>query len=239
MNRTRRTTARAASPMVEPLEGRQLFSAALPVAPAVDAGGVLQVMGTRKSDVIVVSVSAAGATDPATGTAFAAGFVTVTVNGVLSSAFDRAAVTGGVRVVGGNGNDTITVTEELGATAVDVTMLGGNGKDALTGGSGKDVLDGGNGNDVLAGMLGDDMLRGGNGKDTLDGGDGADDLDGGKGKDTVTGGLGADVFGGKSKDELVTDLEAGETGPTVPELKHHGKGGSDGGGGSDDGPDHT
>ena len=50
MKSARRTSARVQVPMVEPLEGRQLFAATLPADPMIDAAGTLQVVGTRKSD---------------------------------------------------------------------------------------------------------------------------------------------------------------------------------------------
>src|SRR4051794_18817326 len=90
------STPRAA--LVEALEGRRLLSAAPPPLPAVDAGGVLQVAGTKKSDVIVVAVDTA------------AGMVNVTVNGVKTQV-SLASVTGGVRVSAGNGNDQVGVDE--------------------------------------------------------------------------------------------------------------------------------
>src|SRR5690242_11774760 len=87
------TTPRAA--LIEALEGRQFLSAAPAPLPAVDSGGVLQVAGTKKSDVIVVAVDTA------------AGMVNVTVNGVVTQV-SLASVTGGVRVDAGNGNDQVS-----------------------------------------------------------------------------------------------------------------------------------
>ncbi|NHC13648.1 Calx-beta domain-containing protein [Motilibacter deserti] len=103
------------------------------------------------------------------------------------------------RVVGGTGDDTLTVdyakqtptTLEGGpgkdtlqvkaATARGtVTLLGGDGDDALTGGAGADVLDGGPGTDVEKSGSGDDWFVQGaspNGADDLAGGDGADTVD--------------------------------------------------------------
>lgn len=171
----------SAAVAVESLEGRQLFAAAPPVAPFVDPAGVLQVAGSNKSDVITVSLDSV------------ASKVNVTVNGT-TSAFDLSAVTGGVRVDGGNGKDDIRVVEATaGEFTLPVNFFGGNGKDTLVGGSGNDTL------------------SGGNGKDLLDGGAGDDQLDGGNGKDTVVGGTGADHFIGKkqeaeAQDESVEDL---------------------------------
>ena len=87
--------AAAGSPSIELLEGRRFLSAAPAPVPSIDAGGVLQVVGTNKSDVIVVELDAA-----------TAGKLDVTVNGVMTQ-FDVSAVTGGVHVVVGNGADDI------------------------------------------------------------------------------------------------------------------------------------
>jgi Ca2+-binding RTX toxin-like protein len=192
---------------VEPLEGRRFLSAAPAPAPAIDADGVLQVVGTNKSDVIVVELDAA-----------TAGKLDVTVNGVITQ-FDASSITGGVHVVGGNGSDDIEVHEAtLGEFTLAVTMEGGNGKDTLVGGSGADYLSGGNGADVLKGMAGDDTLAGGNGKDDLDAGDGNDTIDGGQGKDMLVGGLGADHFTGKKEAKEVAD---GSSEDTIDDLLDH------------------
>jgi Ca2+-binding RTX toxin-like protein len=202
--------AAAGCPSVELLEGRRFLSAAPAPAPAIDADGVLQVVGTNKSDVIVVELDAA-----------TAGKLDVTVNGVMTQ-FDVSAVTGGVHVVGGNGSDDVEVHEAtLGEFTLAVNMEGGNGKDTLVGGSGADNLDGGNGADVLRGMAGDDTLAGGNGKDDLDAGDGNDTIDGGQGKDTLVGGLGADHFTGKKEAKEVADAASDDT---IDDLLDHTKG---------------
>jgi Ca2+-binding RTX toxin-like protein len=203
----------AAAARVEPLEGRRLFAAAAAVEPMVDDHGVLQVAGTRGRDVIVVTVDAA------------AGTVGVSVNGVAPALpFRLSAVTGGVRVVCGNGDDQLAVLETGGPPAAGgaplaVTALGGNGRDALAGGSGADVLDGGNGDDALAGNDGDDTLGGGNGNDALYGGAGADTLDGGRGKDMLTGGFGADHFVGRKQESEVFDAAADDLFDATP-AKH-------------------
>jgi Ca2+-binding RTX toxin-like protein len=174
---------------VESMESRVLFASSAMVGTAVlEQSGVLKVEGTRRSDEIHLSLNVDVAK------------LDVTINGALVGQFDVAAVTAGLHVSGGNGNDVITV--DAGVT-LPATLLGGNGKDALSGGSGDDVLDGGNGNDILLGGLGGDTLRGGNGKDALDGGDGADSLQGGNGKDSVSGSLGSDSFDGDSASEIL------------------------------------
>ncbi|MGH8556910.1 MAG: calcium-binding protein [Methylococcales bacterium] len=65
-------------------------------------------------------------------------------------------------------------------------LVGGNGKDTLSGGPDDDSLSGENGNDDIYGGDGDDILSGGNGHDSLDGGEGDDDIMGGNGNDDCT-----------------------------------------------------
>jgi len=200
MTRTRNTF-----PVVlENLEGRTLFAAAPPVVTAVlDAPtSTVVVTGTKLSDNISVGVNA--------------GQLEVTSAGVVVGSFPLTGLLG-VSVDAGNGHDTVAVDA---AVTLPASLLGGNGKDNLTGGAGADTLDGGNGKDVLAGGAGDDHLFGGNGKDVLDGGDGADTLSGGRGKDQVTGGPGTDTFTGDKATEI---LEKASDEVLVPPVKGHGK----------------
>jgi len=158
------------------LEDRRMLSASV-------VEGVLTVEGTEADDQIVVSLNTV---DP---------LVTkldVKLNGVVSS-FDLSTVTG-LRLSGGNGDDVITIDETGGAISLAATLLGGNGKDLLTGASGNDRLEGGNGKDILSGVGGNDLLEGGNGKDDLSGGLGDDTLLGGNGKDDLDGGEGVNVL---------------------------------------------
>lgn len=107
---------------------------------------------------------------------------------------------------GGNGNDTIT------AGATNDTLIGGlgadilrasDGNDSVDGGDGNDILDGGNGNDTLKGGAGTDTFLAGSGNDFMDGGDGADTFSAGLGDDTAEGGAGNDtMIGGAGKDSL-------------------------------------
>ena len=145
---------------IQQLEDRRLLSA----APAI-VEGVLKVEGTDDADQIVISLNTS---DPL------ATKLDVTLNGVVTS-FDLSVVTG-IEISGGNGADVIKIDETAGAITLPAKLLGGNGKDVLTGGSGNDHLDGGNGKDVLVGGMGDDTLAGGRGKDSLDGGDGTNVL---------------------------------------------------------------
>ena len=165
------------APTLEGLEGRTLFAVA--PAAAVLTGGMLDVTGTKKSDDIHVALNSA------------TGQIDVTAGTTLLGSFDLSAVTHGIRVDAGNGKDNVLIDAAL---TLDATLLGGNGKDTLTGGGGNDTLDGGNGKDTLVGGAGDDTLDGGAGKDMLDGGDGDDTLTGGSGKDSLTGWTGNDHF---------------------------------------------
>ncbi|RDI60779.1 calcium-binding protein [Microvirga subterranea] len=107
---------------------------------------------------------------------------------------------------GGNGNDTIT------AGATDDTLIGGlgadilrasDGNDVVDGGDGNDILDGGNGNDTLKGGAGTDTFLAGSGNDSMEGGDGADTFSAGLGDDTAEGGAGNDtMIGGAGQDSL-------------------------------------
>jgi Ca2+-binding RTX toxin-like protein len=144
---------------VELLEGRRLLSAAI-------VEGVLNVDGTADADEIIVSLNT---TDPA------ATKLDVKLNGEVSS-FPLADVTS-LKISGGGGADVITIDETAGTITLAAQILGGNGKDILTGGSGNDSLDGGNGKDVLTSGAGDDTLVGGRGKDKLDGGAGTNVLE--------------------------------------------------------------
>jgi Ca2+-binding RTX toxin-like protein len=166
---------------VETLEGRTMF-AADPTALIV--GGVLEIIGTRRSEAIEVSVDVVDATK-----------VNVSITGVATQQFNLLDIAAGIRVVGGSGNDLISVV----GLALACELSGGNGRDTLLSGAGADLLLGGNGKDILMALAGIDRLNGGNGKDTLDGGEGDDTINGGRGLDLLTGGLGADVFLGRDK----------------------------------------
>jgi Ca2+-binding RTX toxin-like protein len=166
-----------------------MFAATPAPLPFVDGGGALQVAGTNRSDVISLSVDAA------------AGTLNVVVNEVTTPVALAGVVA--VHVSGGNGHDTITVTETVaGEFTLPVVMNGGNGKDTLVGGSGADTL------------------NGGNGKDTVSGGDGDDLIDGGRGKDTLSGGLGMDHFVGKKQASEAQDETLDDVFDAVVPKKH-------------------
>jgi VCBS repeat-containing protein len=115
---------------------------------------------------------------------------------------------------------TVTVTDGQDSGTVKVTvMVGGGGKDTLTGGSGADLLLAQSNNDTLTGLGGNDLLCGDSGSDTLSGGAGDDSLGGGSGSDKLTGGSGADSFNGGSGTDTATDFNAAEgdtTEGTIP-----------------------
>jgi Ca2+-binding RTX toxin-like protein len=94
----------------------------------------------------------------------------------LGNGNDRGEVTGSGRfkVLGLNGNDTISV--RAGTTGGDY-LDGGAGNDTLTAAESDDILDGGAGTDKLYGGAGNDVLRGGAGADTITGGEGIDTAD--------------------------------------------------------------
>ena len=73
-------------------------------------------------------------------------------------------------------------------------VIGGNGRDRITGNMAENDLRGRNNADLLAGLNGADTLRGGDGSDTLRGGDGDDLLFGNGGADHLHGGRGADMI---------------------------------------------
>ena len=91
--------------------------------------------------------------------------VGVTVNLATNTASGGTAqgdtISGFENVVGGSGNDTLTLSNTAGLAD------GGAGNDLLIGGTGNDTLIGGAGNDTLQGGAGNDTLIGGEGNDTF------------------------------------------------------------------------
>ena len=117
-----------------------------------------------------------------------------TVNGVVVGTIRESRVTT-IRIFGGAGDDTITVTIP-GNTRIKTVLNGGAGSDTITGGDGSDTILGGSGNDTLSGGRGNDTLRGGAGADSLAGGQGNDTLQGDAGIDTLRGGAGQNILDG-------------------------------------------
>jgi Ca2+-binding RTX toxin-like protein len=111
----------------------------------------------------------------------------------------------GLYLLGGAGNDTLTINADNDGFVGKVLRIDGNGGDDLLSVNALDhafyEINGGAGNDTLIGGAGSDTLRGNEGLDSLNGGDGNDALDGGDGNDTIQGGLGDDYLQGSQGDD--------------------------------------
>jgi Ca2+-binding RTX toxin-like protein len=84
------------------------------------------------------------------------------------------------------------------------TIVGDEGPNKLSGTPAADVIAALGGNDKVSGLAGNDTICGGPGNDTLTGGQGMDTLLGQKGKDTLKGGPGNDKLkGGAGQDKQV------------------------------------
>ncbi|MFM9964076.1 MAG: beta strand repeat-containing protein [Planctomycetaceae bacterium] len=147
-------------------------------------------------------------------------FLTITESGVtltIDSTINQ------VTLEGGNGHDSITVTDLAKVTRSVLTIRGGEGNDLLTagltantglvrlrleGGNGHDTLFGGLGDDSLVGEAGVDRIRGGAGNDLAIGGLGSDSINGDEGRDTLFGGDGTVTLLGDGADSL--DGDAGD-----------------------------
>lgn len=186
----------------------------------IDDEGSLRINGGEGNDRIIISRSSAR--------------IAVRYNNAASY---WTGVTNKVIIFGQEGNDTITVSGNIG---VPVEFYGGIGNDYLAGGNYDDILDGGEGSDRLLAGAGNDQLYGGPGADTLAGGLGNDLIDGDRyfaidesnivgdlllpdvsqqGRDTLSGDNGNDViFGwgavdniaGGANDDLVIGGLAGD-----------------------------
>ena len=150
--------------------------------------GVLTIVGDDDGSTIVVGRDADGVIDINGGAVHIRGARATVANVDL------------IKVIGGIGNDALTIDETNGAMPA-AAISGGAGNDRLAGGAGSDQLLGGPGTDVLFGNGGEDRLVGGDGDDLAFGGAGDDQLvwnpgddsdgnEGGDGNDTVQ------VFGG-------------------------------------------
>jgi Ca2+-binding RTX toxin-like protein len=105
----------------------------------------------------------------------------------------------------GEGNDTISDTENASGSSFADSIRGNTGanvlnarggNDAVQGSDGDDTINGGAGADVLNGNGANDRVTGGTGQDTIRGGGGNDNLNGGPAADTIYGGAGNDVLAG-------------------------------------------
>jgi Ca2+-binding RTX toxin-like protein len=172
-NDWRRTALRLLAATV--LAAGVIAGAAVPASAATTAtfsNGVLTVSGDSANNSIVITRDAAGK---------------ILVNGgavTVVGGTPTVANTAQVRVVGLDGQDSITLGETNGALPPAI-LFGGSGNDTLTGGSGADQLLGQAGNDTLIGRGGFDLLFGGTENDTLTGGDGDDQVFGQSGNDRM------------------------------------------------------
>jgi Ca2+-binding RTX toxin-like protein len=130
------------------------------------AGEILRVVGDAQDNIITVSRDVGG---------------TIFVNnGAVAIQGDRGASVGNtqtIMIVGGGGNDNLSIDETNGAMPA-ASLFGGDGNDVLTGGSGDDFVDGGAGNDIVFLGAGDDTFQWnpGDGSDTVSGQSGFDTM---------------------------------------------------------------
>jgi Ca2+-binding RTX toxin-like protein len=159
-------------------------------------GAVLHLVGNKKSDALVLRLSAGVPTVLE---------VDVGGDGVPDLTFDRDTFTG-IRVDAGAGNDSVTIDSTNGLfTDVEATVIDGQaGNDVLIGGPGEQVFFGGAGDDRIAGRQGNDTAFLGEGDDVFEWGPG-------EGNDVVEGQDGRDrlAFAGSAGSELFELLANG------------------------------
>ncbi|MCL5777231.1 S8 family serine peptidase [Limibaculum sp. FT325] len=115
--------------------------------------------------------------------------------------FENVTVSGSARVIGTNGANTITATEDF-ASAGNLIEAGG-GADTVVAAGGDDEIHGGGGNDRIWAGAGNDRLFGDDGNDTFFADRGHDWIDGGAGNDVIWGGLGNDTMFGDDGDDVL------------------------------------
>jgi len=120
---------------------------------AVVDGTVLLVTGSDDDDEITVENNADDSSK-----------LDITENGETTT-FDKEGLRR-VRVFAGNGDDVLTIGDDIG---LKVGLFGQRGDDELFGGNGRDLLVGGHDDDYLEGGLGFDWLMGMQGEDEFDG----------------------------------------------------------------------
>jgi Ca2+-binding RTX toxin-like protein len=112
-----------------------------------------------------------------------------------------------ISVIGGNGDDLVTVDQTYGSFSIksvinvgagDDTVHAGEEPDRINGGAGDDLLDAGGGNNTVYGGTGNDTLMAGSGNDYLNGGVGHDVVYGGDGNDTLADSTGPNTLLGGS-----------------------------------------
>ena len=141
--------------------------------------------------------------------------ITSNVNSVITNR--ELASISSISITTGNGNDTITVGDDVLGVTIDAgagndrivatdnadSIIGGDGNDYVIANEGNDTVYGGIGKDSLTGSAGPDKLYGENDIDRLNGGTGHDSLYGGSGDDRLYGGDGNDSMdGGGNVDRL-------------------------------------
>ena len=191
-------TLGAPTRLAEPLERRLLLSDGT----ALSNPALWQVAGRSRADEIIIEQAPGDA-----------GMLRASVNGAVVGTRPVAGLRR-IEVVGGPGNDTVTLRLSGDAARVPVRVDAGRGRDLVYGGDGDDQILGGPGADELHGGAGNDRLDGGPGNDDLSGGTGADFIIGGPGRDVVRRQGGVDTttfdardrFGGDDNANTLTRL---------------------------------
>ncbi len=164
-------------------------------------GGVLQVIGSDADDKITIRPKSG---EPNT--------LTIRVKRHGSKTTEQeigANLVNSIHVLGGGGNDIITIGHDFTLAALidagdgDDLVFGGSGPDVIYGGAGDDKLFGRHGHDQIFGEQGNDWIWGNQGSDLLVGGDGNDKLFGQFGNDVLWGGLGNDTLDGGDGLDLI------------------------------------
>ncbi len=221
--RGKKSTRRGSKARVRQIE--RLESRNLRAVDVMLSGGVLQIEGDDRANVIEIRETTVGRSLPG---------ITATVadpsGKILAQQTFRASSVDRLVVDAGAGDDTIHNLTRLpsliragdgvdrihGGSAAD-ELFGGDGRDYLYGYGGDDYLDGGQGNDYLFGHMGDDLIYGDEGDDRLYGGTGTDRMLGGAGRDVLygghqydylDGGVGYDYLDGQTDGGLLQDSTA-------------------------------
>lgn len=108
-----------------------------------------------------------------------------------------------IQFTGGGSVNVANTLFNLMGNALNNSMTGHNGRDAMYGGDGGDTLYGYGGADALYGENGNDYLYGYLGDDAMDGGAGVDYLYGGDGNDTLQGGADNDALYGENGNDIL------------------------------------
>jgi Ca2+-binding RTX toxin-like protein len=129
----------------------------------------------------------------------------VTVSGYFSKADTQRLK---LSVLNETGAAYVEVTS---ATVNNLTKVGNDLNNVITGTAAGETLSGLGGNDTISGQGGNDTLLGGDGNDQLQGGDGNDLMQGGVGNDTFWDYVGTDVFEGGAGDDVFIGGGGGDT----------------------------